>query len=340
MKAEIFAKLEVFHKLLYPLNEVTKFFERDDVTLCYVYPMLRCLKIYIRDEIGATTDDAYGSACHTILDSLKMRRQRHLDQALMKAAFWLTSFGAHHLSNASAPLLDKFLPRLHYQSPRRPAGTFGPLARFAAPVISPERPVVSEEGPVASEGRPVGDDVETRPDDETCEFVGAADENLSVDDPHRVQGANKEVLTFLIHFLTNLIEISPHYEPPNGFNGAPLTIEEHVSELVSFFFCNADWISRSGKVAPSIDRQVELWNFLALDTPECRKFAPLVETILTIITIPASEASCERSLSRQKRIMGHQRARTHPELLMAMIIKWVKKVGHRYFSGSTRRVNL
>jgi hypothetical protein len=43
----------------------------------------------------------------------------------------------------------------------------------------------------------------------------------------------------------------------------------------------------------------------------------IVEKIISIISIPASEASCERSFSRQKRIMGHSRVKSNPDLLKA-----------------------
>jgi hypothetical protein len=42
--------------------------------------------------------------------------------------------------------------------------------------------------------------------------------------------------------------------------------------------------------------------------------------IVSILVIPASEASCERSFSGQKRIMGDFRAKSNPDLLRARFL--------------------
>jgi hypothetical protein len=70
---------------------------------------------------------------------------------------------------------------------------------------------------------------------------------------------------------------------------------------------------------PETAKQVELWNFLVRNSPEC-VYDDIVEKIISIISIPASEASCERSFSRQKRIMGHSRVKSNPDLLKARLI--------------------
>jgi hypothetical protein len=46
----------------------------------------------------------------------------------------------------------------------------------------------------------------------------------------------------------------------------------------------------------------------------------IVEKIISIISIPASEASCERSFSRRKRIMGDSPVKSNPDLLKARLI--------------------
>jgi hypothetical protein len=40
VRAEPFQQVQILQRLLYPFNEATKFFEREDVTLCHVYPAL------------------------------------------------------------------------------------------------------------------------------------------------------------------------------------------------------------------------------------------------------------------------------------------------------------
>jgi hypothetical protein len=57
-----------------------------------------------------------------------------------------------------------------------------------------------------------------------------------------------------------------------------------------------------------IDRQIEVWNCLTRNTAK-RLYDDVIEKIISIISIPASEASCccERTFSRHKRICGSDR---------------------------------
>jgi hypothetical protein len=68
----------------------------------------------------------------------------------------------------------------------------------------------------------------------------------------------------------------------------------------------------------AIDKQVELWNFLARRAPD-HCYDDLVTEVVSIISIPASETSCERTLSRQKHIITHMRARSSSELARARL---------------------
>jgi hypothetical protein len=69
-------------------------------------------------------------------------------------------------------------------------------------------------------------------------------------------------------------------------------------------------------ILPRIPEQITMWIHLDMDTPN-RPYQYIVDTILRIITIPASEASAERALSRQKLICGDRRVKSHSELLKA-----------------------
>jgi hypothetical protein len=50
MTPENFEKVAIYHRLMHPLNEAVKFFERDDVTLAYVCPALKILKHFMYDN--------------------------------------------------------------------------------------------------------------------------------------------------------------------------------------------------------------------------------------------------------------------------------------------------
>jgi hypothetical protein len=53
--------------------------------------------------------------------------------------------------------------------------------------------------------------------------------------------------------------------------------------------------------------------FLGKTNPDHRS-GDLVTKVISIASIPASETNCERTLSRQKRVITHMRARSSPEL--------------------------
>jgi hypothetical protein len=89
-------------------------------------------------------------------------------------------------------------------------------------------------------------------------------------------------------------------------------IQTRVDDLLSQFFCNDEPVCTCRDWNPETAKQVELSNFLARNSPE-RMYDDLVEKSISIISIPASEASCERSFSRQKRIMGHSRVKNNPD---------------------------
>jgi hypothetical protein len=83
--------------------------------------------------------------------------------------------------------------------------------------------------------------------------------------------------------------------------------------LIRLFFCSDEYASKCQDTQAGIDKQIELWNFLSRNAPE-RPYDQVVDKIISIISIPASETSCERSLSRQKGIMGHSRVKSSRDL--------------------------
>jgi hypothetical protein len=96
-------------------------------------------------------------------------------------------------------------------------------------------------------------------------------------------------------------------------------VRRQVEKSLQFFLCNPEPIAKCRKTPGDTEAQVELWNWLKLMSHGgiSSQVAP---TVISIISIPASEASCERSLSRQRRIMGHFRAKSRPDLLRARFL--------------------
>jgi hypothetical protein len=64
------------------------------------------------------------------------------------------------------------------------------------------------------------------------------------------------------------------------------------------------------------EKQIELWTYLARMFQD-HLFDDLAAKVISIVTIRASESSCERTFSRQKRIIAHSRIRSSPELVRA-----------------------
>jgi hypothetical protein len=102
-------------------------------------------------------------------------------------------------------------------------------------------------------------------------------------------------------------------------------ISEQVDQLLESFFCNVESQVRCSKASPDVNRQVELWNRLGFEAQD-RTVRKITGKIISIVAIPASEASCERALSRQKRIRGHSRVKSSPDLLLARFVFQSKDV--------------
>jgi hypothetical protein len=297
-----FEKLAIYHQLIYPVNEAVKFFERDDATLASVYPALTCLKRYMRENHIDTPMEGYQECRRSMIEFLKERRHKHLDLDLVRAAFWLTSFGALYLADPRQSIPEDHQLRLDYRSPRQSRADSHPLDRFS---------VSNNSIPQTEEG--LGEEFGME-----CTFQGDDIGEEAIDRASTLRRLERNVLPFLHQFLIQRLREDGDLamEPPPGAEWPADDIR--VEDFIKLFFCNDDWIARCRTTPPSIDKQVELWNFLARLTPDHR-YDDLVTKVISIISIPASEATCERTLSRQKRIITHMRARSSPELARARL---------------------
>jgi hypothetical protein len=130
-------------------------------------------------------------------------------------------------------------------------------------------------------------------------FQGDDIDEGSIDDASVLPRLERNVLQFLQTFLVDRLGEDGDLvmQPPDGTTW-PIG-GRCVEDFLKLFFRHEDWIARCRSTPSAIDRQVELWNFLARQTPDHR-YDDLVTKVISIISIPASETSCERTLSRQK----------------------------------------
>jgi thiol-disulfide isomerase/thioredoxin len=126
-------------------------------------------------------------------------------------------------------------------------------------------------------------------------------------------------MVFLQRYLTARMEEQGDLalQPDRGVTWP--SVQVRVEKVLMAFFCNAEWIGRCRRTSPKIDKQVELWNYLA-QSEVGRVYNDIAAIAISIISIPASEASCERSFSRQKRLMVHSRGQSKKDLVIARIM--------------------
>jgi hypothetical protein len=81
--------LATYHRIIYPLTRAVMLFEDDHIMLCHIYPALKTLKQYFREEAHSHSDSdpKFAACCKSILCIIQQRQRKLLDQDLVKAAF-------------------------------------------------------------------------------------------------------------------------------------------------------------------------------------------------------------------------------------------------------------
>jgi hypothetical protein len=113
------------------------------------------------------------------------------------------------------------------------------------------------------------------------------------------------LMAYLTHSMQNDLDV-----PQDKIDSTVLT------KLIDSFYCSARGHEMVEDILPRISEQITMWKHLDIDTIT-RPYQYIVDTILRIIMIPASEASAEMTLSRQRLICSDRRMRSHSELLKA-----------------------
>jgi hypothetical protein len=305
--SENFHKLSIYHRVLHPCVQAVKFFEQDHITLCHVYPTLKTLKRHLKQEEDPLSPDIYECLNYwrLITNFIQLRKCKLLDMDLVKVAFWLTSFGCTWLAKAQELIPESHQLHLQYEHPQRLAA-HGPLDEIMAEVAPRSIPDVND-----------GD----LPD---CRYTGDSVTENSFENIPRLPVTSEKKLTFIQEVLVQfLLEQLPPGRSMGDGTDDPIQTEEsirsRVMSLISLFFCSDEYGSRCQDTQAGIDKQIELWNFLSRNAPG-RPYDQVVERIIWIISIPASEASCERSFSAQKRIMGESRFNSNRDLLRARFL--------------------
>jgi hypothetical protein len=132
-----------------------------------------------------------------------------------------------------------------------------------------------------------------------------------LEEVQKIWRCKNQVLKFLNEFLPILI-----MEDLDSASSETIAFEIHcqVEQSLQFFFCNLESIAKCRNTPGDIEMQVELWNWLKFMI-NGRITGQVAAKVISIVSIPASEASCERSISHQKRILGHFRVKSNPESL-------------------------
>jgi hypothetical protein len=295
-----FTSLSIYHRILYPFTQAVKFFEEDRITLCHVYPTLKTLKKYFREEADSHSDSnpEYAACCASVLPIVQQRQRKLLDRDLLKAAFWLTSFGCQSLSDNRLLIPILYQLNIKYRNPP---------------------PIPSIQGPFNKIMKNVNctwtrDEQEQEETDYS--YTGQEIPEEELEEAPKTRGYRNQVLTFLKEFLSVLMLEDLDIDVAENVSSE---VRHQVEESLQFFFCNPESIVKCRHNCGSIETEVELWNWMKY-TSQGRINEQFALKVISIVSIPASEASCERSFSRQKRTMNHLRTRSNPELLRARFL--------------------
>jgi hypothetical protein len=295
-----FKLLSIYHRMLHPFTQAVKLFEEDRITLCHVYPALKTLKKYFLEEANSHTDSnpEYSACCASVLPIVQQRQRKLLDRDLLKAAFWLTSFGCQSLSNNCLFIPTLYQLTIKYHTPPPITLIQGSFSRIMQNVNC----TLSR------------DDEEQEEADYS--YTGHEIPEEELEEAPKTHGYRNQVLTFVIEYLSVLMLEDLDTDTANNVYSE---VRHQVEESLQFFFCNPESIAKCRDTCGSVEKEVELWNWMKY-TSQGRINEQLTLKVISIVSIPASEASCERSFSRQKRIMNHLRTRSNPELLRARFL--------------------
>jgi hypothetical protein len=204
---------------------------------------------------------------------------------------------------------DGYVLTLAYFSPRR-SGPAGPLDLLAAAAASS-----AGSAPDSDDSPSVEDEGSLGP----CPYEGDEIDPTLIPGPDVTPNTNSEVVAFLTRYLTARMEEQGDLALQPDDDASWPSVEDRVEQFLFAFFYKEQSKARCRRTSPQIDKQVELWNYTA-GLGRDRMFDDIAAIVISIISIPASEASCERSFSRQKRLMVHSRGQTKKDLVIARIM--------------------
>jgi hypothetical protein len=234
-----FAILSFYHRIIFPFTQAVKFFEQDRVTLCHVHPVMKTLKDHFREQENSqrALNPEYAACYSSALAVIQRRRSKLLDRNLLKAAFWLTSFGCQSLSDNSIFVPPAYRLVLEYHAPCRVATIFGPLDGLLDNV------------------RDSYDSDEHQDEEPDYSYAGQVIMEEEMEAAPKTWRCKNQVLRFLNSFLPTLI--LEDLDPADSDIASP-EIQQQVENSLQFFFCNAESIAKCRNISGDTENQVEL----------------------------------------------------------------------------------
>jgi hypothetical protein len=316
----------MYHRPLDPCTQAVKFSGRDHTSLCHVYPGLKALKRHFREQVAAAKSQCPEllQGWHSLTKFLQLRQQKLLDRELVQLTFWLTLFGCTWLAAR-----HELIPRSHQLQ----------LTYQSLPKALIVEPLDMMSGAKESDGEIAEENEDQMAE---CIYTGDTIGHESLKGVLTIPVPKGKTLTFVTEMLVKfLLEEIPESDPIAGEISDEEEIERsirtRIESLVSLFFCSDDHGYKCRDTSARIHDQITLWNFLDRNSPD-QQHADIFQKIISTISIPSSEASCERSFSRQKRIMRDSRARHKADSLRArFLLKESEEMNtHSLFSRAYR----
>jgi hypothetical protein len=231
-----------------------------------------------------------------------------MDEDLLRAAYRLTSFGQIRFRDCGENSADPELLDLN------DTGAVAPHTGRSFPVLPEHSDEADSEGEAeisdAGESPDASADGEEEESREISNEAAMGTEQMNAD-RGRVfdDGSAQGLLSFLIGYLTQSMEHDIEIPRENIDAGM-------VRQLIDLFYCSPKGDEMVKDILPRTCEQITMWKHFDMNTPD-RPYRHIVDVIFKIITIPASEASAERALSRQKLICSDRRVKSRSEVLKA-----------------------